>query len=127
MNESDQVFAGSIPELYDTYLVLPRGPSAVSRTHSARIPRFRSDSGRTGQGRLLRSLDCHAGENQLRLVTTPPGRRMLSGHARRNEIEPRDASLLGHVTEQATEAIAARFGDGPVTGKIKGYIVTARR
>ena len=45
----------------------------------------------------------------------------------RNEIESRNASLLGHVTEQATEAIAARFGDGPVTGKIKGYIVTARR
>ena len=43
----------------------------------------------------------------------------------RNETETRDASLLEHVTEQATEAIVARFGNGPVTGKIRGHIVTA--
>jgi ubiquinone/menaquinone biosynthesis C-methylase UbiE len=43
----------------------------------------------------------------------------------RNEIESRDASLLEHVTDRATEAIAARFGDGPVAGKIRGHIVTA--
>jgi SAM-dependent methyltransferase len=43
----------------------------------------------------------------------------------RNEIEARDASLLQHVTERATEAIEARFGAGPVAGKIKGHIVTA--
>jgi ubiquinone/menaquinone biosynthesis C-methylase UbiE len=45
----------------------------------------------------------------------------------RNEIETRDASLLDHVTERATEAIAARFGSGPVAGKIRGHIVTAVR
>ncbi len=45
----------------------------------------------------------------------------------RNEIETRDASLLVHVTERATEAIAARFGNGPVSGKIRGHIVAARR
>jgi SAM-dependent methyltransferase len=43
----------------------------------------------------------------------------------RNEIETRDASLLQHVTDRATEAIEARFGAGPVAGKIKGHIVTA--
>jgi len=43
----------------------------------------------------------------------------------RNEIETRDPSLLDHVTDLATEAIAARFGDGPVTGKIRGYVVEA--
>ena len=43
----------------------------------------------------------------------------------RNEIETRDASLLGHVTDRATEAIAARFGNGPVAGKIRGYVVEA--
>ncbi|MCH7733745.1 MAG: class I SAM-dependent methyltransferase [Chloroflexi bacterium] len=41
----------------------------------------------------------------------------------RNEIEARDASGLDLVTDRATEAIAARFGDGPVAGNI----VTARR
>ncbi len=45
----------------------------------------------------------------------------------RNEIESRDAGLLGHVTDRATEAIAARFGNGPVTGKIRGHVVAATR
>jgi SAM-dependent methyltransferase len=45
----------------------------------------------------------------------------------RNEIEARDTSLLDHVTDRATEAIAARFGNGPVAGKIKGHIVAATR
>jgi ubiquinone/menaquinone biosynthesis C-methylase UbiE len=43
----------------------------------------------------------------------------------RNEIETRDPALLEHVTERATEAIAARFGGGPVAGKIRAHIVTA--
>ena len=45
----------------------------------------------------------------------------------RNEIEIRDAGLLDQVTDRATEAIAARFGDGPVTGKIRGHVVAATR
>ena len=45
----------------------------------------------------------------------------------RNEIEARDAKLLDLVTERATEAIAARFGKGPVAGKIRGHVVTALR
>ena len=45
----------------------------------------------------------------------------------RNEIETRDASLLDHVTDRATEAIAARFGNGPVAGKIRGHVVAAAR
>ena len=31
------------------------------------------------------------------------------------------------VTDRATEAIAARFGNGQVAGKIRGYIVAAVR
>ena len=45
----------------------------------------------------------------------------------RNEIENRDASILDHVTDRATEAIAARFGNGQVTGKIQAHIVAAVR
>lgn len=41
-----------------------------------------------------------------------------------NEIETRDASRLGEVTEIAAEAIAQRFGRGPVDGKIQAHIVT---
>ena len=43
----------------------------------------------------------------------------------RNEIEARDATLLEHVTGRAAEAIAQRFGSGPVAGKIRGHVVTA--
>ncbi len=45
----------------------------------------------------------------------------------RNEIETLDASLLNHVTDRATEAITARFGDGPVAGKIRAHIAAAAR
>jgi len=43
----------------------------------------------------------------------------------RNEIEARNASLLEFVTDRATEAIASRYGNGPVAGKIQGHVVVA--
>jgi ubiquinone/menaquinone biosynthesis C-methylase UbiE len=43
----------------------------------------------------------------------------------RNEIEARNPALLDVVTDRATEIIAARYGDGPVFGKIRGYIIVA--
>ena len=45
----------------------------------------------------------------------------------RNEIEARDASRLGEATEVAAEALAARFGSGPVDGKIQAHVITANR
>jgi SAM-dependent methyltransferase len=41
----------------------------------------------------------------------------------RNEIETRDASRLGEATDTAAEAIARRFGQGAVDGKIQAHIV----
>jgi SAM-dependent methyltransferase len=41
----------------------------------------------------------------------------------RNEIEARDASLLGRATDVAADAIAGRFGQGPVDGKIQAHVV----
>ncbi|WP_050606079.1 class I SAM-dependent methyltransferase [Ruegeria sp. 6PALISEP08] len=43
----------------------------------------------------------------------------------RNEIEERDAALLNHVVDHATQAIAERFGEGPVAAKIQGHVATA--
>ena len=43
----------------------------------------------------------------------------------RSEIEARDANLLGHVTERATQTIAERFGGGPIAAKIQAHIFTA--
>jgi SAM-dependent methyltransferase len=42
----------------------------------------------------------------------------------RNEIEARDKSRLGEATDIATNAIARRFGAGPVDGKIQAHIFT---
>jgi SAM-dependent methyltransferase len=41
----------------------------------------------------------------------------------RNEIEARDSSRLAESTDAGTEAIAQRFGQGPVDGKIQAHIV----
>lgn len=45
----------------------------------------------------------------------------------RNEIEERDATRLEEVTGLAAAAIEARFGAGPVSGKIQAHVVTATR
>lgn len=43
----------------------------------------------------------------------------------RNEITSRDADRLDEATQRSAAAISARFGDGPVTGRIQGHVVTA--
>ena len=45
----------------------------------------------------------------------------------RNEIEARSAARLGEATDLATDAIARRFGSGPVDGKIQAHVVTVKR
>ena len=42
----------------------------------------------------------------------------------RNEIEARDASRLDEATEAASEALAKRFGRGPIDGKIQAHVIT---
>jgi len=43
----------------------------------------------------------------------------------RNEIEARDASRLEEATKAAAEALARRFGNGPVDGKIRAHVIIA--
>jgi len=45
----------------------------------------------------------------------------------RNEIESRDASRLEGVTEAVAEALARKFGSGPIEGSIRALIVSAAR
>lgn len=45
----------------------------------------------------------------------------------RSEIEARDASRLGAATDIAAEAIARRFGQGKVDGKIQAHVVTIEK
>lgn len=44
----------------------------------------------------------------------------------RNEIEARDASRLEEATNQATDALAQRFGKGAIEGRIRAFVITAR-
>ena len=52
---------------------------------------------------------------------------LCQGTPMRNEIEARDASRLAEATDAAAAAITARFGPGPVTGKIQAHVITAVR
>lgn len=45
----------------------------------------------------------------------------------RNEIEARDASRLNEATEAAAKAVKARFGAGPIDGKIQAHVIIAKR
>ena len=45
----------------------------------------------------------------------------------RNEIEARDTSRLEDATQKAAEALARRFGNGPIEGRIRAYVITAIR
>jgi hypothetical protein len=45
----------------------------------------------------------------------------------RNEIEARDASGLEAATQQATEALARRFGTAAVNGRIRALVIAASR
>lgn len=47
------------------------------------------------------------------------------GSPLRHEIEARDAARLDEATERATEAVARRFGAGPIEGKIQAHVVMA--
>ena len=51
----------------------------------------------------------------------------VQGSPLRNEIETRDASRLDEATDVATEAIAQKFGRGPVDAKIQAHVVTVER
>jgi hypothetical protein len=44
-----------------------------------------------------------------------------------NEIEARDKSRLEEAVDKCTEAIAKRFGNGPVDGRIRALIIGAAR
>ena len=45
----------------------------------------------------------------------------------RNEIEARDASLLGEATDMAAAAVAQKFGTRSVDGKIQAHVVTVEK
>jgi ubiquinone/menaquinone biosynthesis C-methylase UbiE len=49
------------------------------------------------------------------------------GTPMRTEIEVRGTGRLAEATELAAAAIVARFGAGPITGRIQAHVITAKR
>jgi SAM-dependent methyltransferase len=58
---------------------------------------------------------------------TIPAIAYCQGTPWRSEIEARDASRLAEATDVATAALAKRFGQGRVDGKIQALVVTVRK
>jgi ubiquinone/menaquinone biosynthesis C-methylase UbiE len=56
-----------------------------------------------------------------------PALAYCQGTPLRNEIEARDTARLGEATDLAAEAIAQRFGPGPVDGRIQAHIIAIER
>lgn len=52
---------------------------------------------------------------------------ICQGTPLRNEIEARDPTRLDAATNAATEALTARFGEGPIDGKMQAHLIIARR
>lgn len=52
---------------------------------------------------------------------------LCQGTPLRMEIEARDKSRLEEATNAAAEAVAARFGRGPIDGKIQAHVIEAAR
>ena len=105
-----------------------RGSAALPGPHAPRLsrpcdhragPRKGGFTARPKSPRLRRA----AGQN----LPAVPAIAYCQGTPLRNEIEARDASRLGEATDIAAEAIAQRFGRGPVDGKIQAHIVTIER
>jgi SAM-dependent methyltransferase len=102
-------------------------------------PRFlaRVPHGYHDEVRLIRDLDAAGFPRTPELVTVTADSRADSAHIAalaycqgtplRGEIEARDGSRLVQATDIATQAIARRFGQGPVVGKIQAHVVKAAR
>jgi len=70
-------------------------------------------------------------ETVERTSTAPDARFVAIGKCQgtplRHEIEARDATRLAEATEAAAAAVAARFGDGAIRGKLQAHVLTAIR
>ena len=113
MADGDTQFVGSIPELYDSYLV-PLIFESYADDLAIRIAELSPKS----------VLEIAAGSG---VVSRSVAIAYCQGTPLRNEIESLDASLLSHATDRATEEIALRFGSENVSAKTQGLVVKATR
>lgn len=67
------------------------------------------------------------GDVSRALSPRDPAIAYCQGTPLRNEIEARDPSGLEAATQACTEALALRFGSGPIEGRIRAHVITAAR
>jgi SAM-dependent methyltransferase len=113
--------------------------TALESVFPASPPRFlaRTPHGYHDRGAIVRDLAAGGFTASPRIDTVTersradsfriPAIAFCQGTPLRNEIEARDASRLSDATDVAAEAIAKRFGRGPVDGKMQAHIVTVDR
>jgi hypothetical protein len=151
MSDTDKVFAGSVPKIYEAYLVPlifePYAVDLVSRLRSRNLSRVleiaagtgvvtRAMASTLGDGVSIVATDLATGgfANPARIATVAarsrarsprvPAMAYCQGTPLRNEIEARDAGRLEEATDVATTAIARRFGSQAVDGRIQAHVVT---
>jgi SAM-dependent methyltransferase len=113
--------------------------NALARVFPADPPRFmaRTPHGYFDQGAISRDLANGGFRAAPRFDTVAARSRAPSagvpavaycqGTPLRNEIEARSGASLAEATAVCAAAIAERFGDGPVDGKIQAHIVVVQR
>jgi ubiquinone/menaquinone biosynthesis C-methylase UbiE len=122
---SENEFADVVTETLAT--IFPNDPPRFM----ARVPHGYHDVA------TLREALTMAGFAQVRIETLgdisrapsprDPAIAYCQGTPLRNEIEARDPSGLEAATQACTEALALRFGSGPVEGRIRAHVITAVR
>ena len=67
--------------------------------------------------------------NEISKANSPsdPAIAYCQGTPLRNEIDARDPSRVEEATQKAAEALAQRFGSGPIEGRIRAQVITSIR
>ena len=120
-NEIPQVVTEAVAALFpdDPPRFLPRTPYGYHDTARIRDELQAVDFSRVE----VQTLECRSRATSHR----DPAIGFCQGTPLRNEIEARDATRLDEATDSAAAAIAARFGTGPIDGKIQAHVISAVR
>jgi SAM-dependent methyltransferase len=120
---SDNEFADVVTEALAT--IFPDNPPSFM----ARIPHGYHDVGRLRDELTIAGFASISIETLDETSRAPSPRdaaiAFCQGTPLRNEIEARDRSRLEAATQESAEALALRFGSGPIAGRIRAHVITA--
>jgi SAM-dependent methyltransferase len=117
-------FAFTVTEALET--VFPHDPPRfLARTpHGYSAPGDIAADLRRGGFAGVPRIETNAGRSRADTARAPAVA-FCQGTPLRNEIEARDPAGLAHATDAAAVAIAARWGEGPVEGRMQAYVISA--